>query len=434
MSLSRSESRKSENESRKRRQRRSFSLLLVTLGIIIVAFGVWMMVSDGDWLSGAGGRPSTEVLDGGTNKKPGNDNQEGIAETDKPTHTETVSESTPEPTEVVEGTTDFESSGGGDTQQAGEGEAVTMSFVGDMLPGEYLTPLMKLNGYDYPYRNALLYLSEPDITAGNLELPVTTGGTPIVGTPYVYKGHPDALPAIKDTGFDVLSLANNHAMDQGLEGMLDTIRHLKETGIGYMGTGNNDKEAYEPYYIEAKGIKVAFVGLSRVIPYTELKADRNTPGIAETYDTGRAAVAIAAAKEKADLVVVMVHWGADPIDEPLDYQKADARAYIDAGADLVIGAHPHVLQGFEKYKDKWIAYSLGNFIFSVYPKGKDAETGVLDAACTKDGDCTLKFNPMIVVEGQPTPLEGEAAVALLDRLTSISYGAAIGQDGYIATR
>lgn len=427
MSLSRSDSRRKERHSRKQKQRRTISLLLILTGGAVVLFGTWLILTSGEGFGGKDGRaddpePPNVVADGskGNGEDTDKDNTEdaGNAGGESEAPDETGSEPAPEP-----------DSGAIDGGMIGEDEAITMSFVGDLLPGEYLTPLMEQNGFDYPYRNALLYLSEPDITAGNLELPITLGGTPIEGTPYVYKGHPDVLPAIKEAGFDVLSLANNHAMDQGLEGMTDTIRYLKETGFGYMGTGNNDKEAFEPYYTEAKGVKVAFVGLSRVIPYAELKADRNTPGIAETYDTTRAVAAIKKAEENADLVVVMVHWGDDGTDRPVEYQTVNARAYIDAGADLVIGAHPHVLQGFEVYKGKWIAYSLGNFIFSAYPKGNWAETGVLDAACTKDGNCKLKFNPMIVVQGQPTPIEGDAAAAMLERLSSVSYGARIEADG-----
>lgn len=434
MSLSRSESRRSEKISRKRRRHRSLSLLLVAAGCVVVAFGVWMVMTDRDGIGGEGSQPSNVALDGN-----GNEEQEGgkgsgqdgaVLESSEPSVTDDELVSTPPPDS--DGSGDGDSPTGEENVPGGDsGEAVTMSFVGDMLPGEYLNPLMKQNGFDYPYRKALLYLSEPDITAGNLELPVTLGGTPIEGTPYVYKGHPEALPAIKDAGFDVLSLANNHAMDQGLEGMLDTMKHLKDAGIGFMGTGNNDTEAYQPYIAEARGVRVAFVGLSNVIPFVELKADRNTPGIAETYDANRAAAAISAAKENADLVVVMVHWGEDLEEEPEEDQKAKARAYIDAGADLVIGAHPHVLQGFETYKGKWIAYSLGNFIFEAYPEGTDAETGVLDASCTKEGACELRFNPMLVVQGQPTPLEGDAALALLDRLRSISFGATLLRDGSI---
>ncbi|MDQ6421840.1 CapA family protein [Paenibacillus sp. LHD-117] len=432
MSLSRSESRQREKLNRKQKQRRSLSLFLILIGSAIVVFGAWLMLNGGDGIGGGGGNQPSDLAANGNvgsndhgpeqSSEAGDGNEDG--EPSAPNDPTEEAGPTPTTAPVTDET-------GVDEGQAGEEEAVSMSFVGDMLPGEYLNPLMKQNGFDYPYRNTLLYLSEPDITAGNLELPITLGGTPIIGTPYVYKGHPEALPAIKDAGFDVLSLANNHAMDQGVEGMQDTIKHLNEAGIGFMGTGSNDKEAFKPHIVEAKGLKVAFVGISRVIPYTELKADRNTPGIAETYDTTRAVASISGAKKNADLVVVMVHWGDDGAEQPVDYQKTNARAYIDAGADLVIGAHPHVLQGFEMYKGKWIAYSLGNFIFSVYPKGTQAETGVLDAACTRQGDCKLKFNPMIVMEGQPTPLRGDKAAAMLDRLTSISHGARLDQEGYL---
>jgi poly-gamma-glutamate synthesis protein (capsule biosynthesis protein) len=154
-------------------------------------------------------------------------------------------------------------------------------------------------------------------------------------------------------------------------------------------------------------------------------------GVAETYETKRAVAAIAKAKEQADIVVVMVHWGKERVDQPEPYQKDYARQYIDAGADLVIGSHPHVLQGFEMYKGKWIAYSLGNFIFNAFPKGTAGETGVLDAVCTKSGDCDMTFHPMFTVNAQPTPLEGDAAKALLDRLTAISFSVKLKQDGTI---
>jgi poly-gamma-glutamate capsule biosynthesis protein CapA/YwtB (metallophosphatase superfamily) len=144
-----------------------------------------------------------------------------------------------------------------------------------------------------------------------------------------------------------------------------------------------------------------------VVPFSSWKADKNVPGLAETYDTRRATEAIAKAKKEADIVVVMVHWGKERVDQPEPYQKDFGKQYIDAGADLVIGSHPHVLQGFEMYKGKWIAYSLGNFIFTSYPKETAGETGVLDAICSKNGDCEMTFHPMFTVNAQPTPLEGE---------------------------
>ncbi|MFD0958562.1 CapA family protein [Paenibacillus chungangensis] len=310
-------------------------------------------------------------------------------------------------------------------------EFVALSFVGDLLPDYYINDLLQTHGYDYPYRNILFYLSEPDVMAGNLETPITLRGTPMSheNLEYVYKGSPEALPAIASAGFDVFNLANNHAMDQGVEGMLDTMMHLEEADLAYFGTGSNDAEAFRPLLKEVRGMKVAYIGLSRVIPFPELKADRNVPGIAETYDTTRAVQAIAKAEEEADIVVVMVHWGSNNKEELEPYQSRFAKEYIDAGADLVIGSHPHLLQGFEKYKDRWIAYSLGNFIFSKNPEGKFGETGVLDAHCTKMGECELTFHPMRVVDAQPVPMGEEEAAVMLDRLSAISYGVRVNEDG-----
>jgi len=302
-----------------------------------------------------------------------------------------------------------------------------------LLVTDYVSAITEREGYDFLYKPSLLYLSEPDLTAGNLEFPVTDRGVPVKGTPYVFKGSPDVLPSMRDAGFDVMSLANNHALDQGVEGMLDTMKHLDKTGISHMGAGNNDTEAFAPVIKEVRGIKVAYIGLSKVVPFGSWKADKNVPGLAETYDTRRATAAIAKAKEQADIVVVMVHWGKERVDQPEPYQKDFGRQYIDAGADLVIGSHPHVLQGFEKYKGKWIAYSLGNFIFSSYPKETAGETGVLDALCTKSGDCEMTFHPMFTVHAQPTPLEADAAKALLDRLSSISFGAKFKEDGTLVS-
>ncbi|WP_168119365.1 CapA family protein [Paenibacillus sp. HB172176] len=433
MTLSRSAARQREKENRKRKNRRYMSLTLVAAGIVLVFTGVALTAANGGKLSSLFGldqdsAPKT-VTDGSKSNDGNNGGSYGFTLDDNHEDSGNAASN--------QGTDEAVSSDNGDNEenaaanQGGDAAGISLSFVGDVLPGEYLNALMEQNGFGYPYEKAFFYLSEPDITAGNLELPITLGGTPIEGTQYVYKGSPDALPALKKAGFDVLSLATNHAMDQGVEGMRDTIAYLDEAGLGHMGTGNNDTEAFKPYVMEAKGIKVAFIGVSKVIPYKELKADSNVPGIAETYETTRAVKAIQAAEEEADITVVMVHWGEDNKDMPVDYQKQYARAYIDAGADLVIGSHPHVLQGFERYNGKWIAYSLGNFIFSSYPKGANAETGVLDARCSKDGECELAFNPMIVVQGQPNPLEGEASEAMLARLSSLSFGAKLDENGKI---
>jgi len=314
------------------------------------------------------------------------------------------------------------------------GKTVKLAFVGDVLLAAKVDALMKKHGYSYPYAKASDYLKNPDLTAANLESPITTRGTPAPNKQFVFQGSPNALPALTESGIDVVSLANNHTLDMGVVGLLDTIGHLDEAGMPHVGGGNDESEAYEPVILEAKGVKVAYIGLSRVLPVVEWKATKDRPGVAESYDPTRGLEAIRKAKEKADLVVVMVHWGIERNDFPEKYQQGLARQYIDAGADLIIGSHPHVLQGFETYKGKWIAYSLGNFIFNMTKTEKTKDTGVLDALCTKEGDCKLQFHPMRAIESQPTPLEGDAAKELLARLSKMSLNARVDEEGHIVQK
>lgn len=313
----------------------------------------------------------------------------------------------------------------------GNGGTVTIALVGDILPAGRVAEAMNREGADYPFRKARDLLQSADIAAGNLETPVTTRGVPARNKQYVFRASPDHVPALREAGFDVLSLANNHSLDQGWEGLEDTIAHLKEAGLAPVGAGANEREAFAPVLIERNGVTVAFIGLSRVVPDVSWKAGPNHPGVAETYDTRRAVAAIREAKKRADLVVVMVHWGKERQDWPEPYQRKMGREFIDAGADLVIGSHAHVLQGLEPYKGKWIVYSLGNFVFTTAGVSKTQETGVLMAECGKNGDCRLTFHPMFAANFQPVPMKPEDAQRLLKRLEAVSYGVAIDADGAI---
>ncbi|CAM4312234.1 CapA family protein [Paenibacillus tarimensis] len=315
-----------------------------------------------------------------------------------------------------------------------DGAKVRLAFVGDILLAASVEKIMRTNGMGFPYEKALPYLQEPDLTAANLENPITTRGVPAEDKQYVFKGHPDLVPSLVEAGIDVVSLANNHTLDQGVEGLLDTIRHLREAGLPSMGAGHNDTEAFEPAVLEAQGFSVAYFGLSRVVPDGKWKADKDRAGVAESYDSTRAVAAIKRARAEHDLIVVMVHWGEETKDFPVDTQKRLARDYIDAGADLVIGSHPHVLQGFEQYKGKWIAYSLGNFIFNMTHTPRTRDTGVLDAVCSRSGSCELQLHPMKAENSQPAPLAGEEARKLLKWVESISFDVAIDKEGRISAK
>ncbi|MNJ55024.1 Capsule biosynthesis protein CapA [compost metagenome] len=231
---------------------------------------------------------------------------------------------------------------------------------------------------------------------------------------------------------DAVNLANNHTLDQGVEGLLDTMRHLKDNSIQYFGAGKNKSEAYAPIYFERKGIRIALCGFSRVIPKADWAAGKNKPGVAAVYDPAEALKTVKTAREAADLVIVVTHWGKERTTELEKHQTSLARSFIDAGADLIIGGHPHVLQGIEQYKGKWIAYSTGNFIFTKKSSAPDTwDTAVFEAKCTKKGDCQMKLLPFRTEIGQPVPLKGEEAAQVLKRVESLSQDVKINSNGEV---
>jgi poly-gamma-glutamate capsule biosynthesis protein CapA/YwtB (metallophosphatase superfamily) len=308
---------------------------------------------------------------------------------------------------------------------------VNLTFVGDVMMAGRVESLLKQKGYDFPYMYVRSLFQQDDMTVANLETPVTNRGTPAANKEYVYKSSPEAIPALKAAGVDLVNLANNHSMDQGAEGLLDTFRVLDENGIEFVGAGPHAERAYSPVYVERNGVNIAFLGFSRVVPEVSWYSGDKKPGIAISYEPTRAVQAIRLAREKADLVIVIAHWGKERADEPVDHQIDLARAYIDAGADLVVGGHPHVLQGFESYKKKWIAYSLGNFIFTRSTAPKTWETMVLQATCTQNGSCQLKMLPFHAELGQAVPMNEKDGAKLLKRMESLSKHVRIQTDGSV---
>ncbi|BFT70497.1 CapA family protein [Paenibacillus sp. P36] len=316
---------------------------------------------------------------------------------------------------------------------AGSSGQVNLTFVGDVMLASKVEDILKQKGYDYPYTNVKDYLTKPDFTIANLETPITTKGTE-QKKDYVYRSSPLALPPLKDAGIDLVNLANNHVMDYGPDGLQDTMNALDQEGIKRMGAGNDLNEAYQPVIMEKNGMKIAFFGFSRVVPEASWKAGPGRIGVAETYNYKPPVEAIQKAKESADLVVVVAHWGVERSDNPDKYQTDLAHRYIDAGADLVVGGHPHVLQGFEQYKGKWIAYSLGNFIFTTNDVSKTWETVILEASCSKDKACNIHLVPILSKFALPTPMNSEDGSKLFQRLSQISIGSKVDAEGNVSKK
>lgn len=246
---------------------------------------------------------------------------------------------------------------------------IVLAFAGDVNFDEDSKPVAR---YDKENKGILGGISQDlvdemnkaDIFMLNNEFAYSTRGSEIKEKSYTFRAHPKRVNILKEMGADIVSLANNHALDFGQEALLDTFTTLEEAGIDYVGAGINMDRAKAPIYYTIGDTTIAYVAASRVIYAMDWYATDTRPGMIGTYDPTLFLSSIKEAKENSDFVVVYVHWGVERVHEPVDYQKNLARKYIDAGADAVIGCHPHVMQGLEFYKGKPIAYSLGNYWFN----------------------------------------------------------------------
>jgi poly-gamma-glutamate synthesis protein (capsule biosynthesis protein) len=231
---------------------------------------------------------------------------------------------------------------------------INLIFVGDiMLDRGVRRKIETVGGGDFrfPFLKIANLLKEADIVVGNLEGPLSDKGKEI-GNPYSFRMPLQALDGFTFVGFDVLFLANNHIGDWGEEALEDTVLNLRNVGILPVGAGVDLEEAYLPKTVEIKGVKFAFLAFS----------DFFVPGVALAKKE-KIKSAVNETKALADLVVVAFHFGDEYSKEPSERQKLLAQLAIDNGADLVVGSHPHVLQPLETYNGKYIAYSLGNFVF-----------------------------------------------------------------------
>jgi len=239
---------------------------------------------------------------------------------------------------------------------------LTIFAVGDIMLDRGVAYVVKKDGkgdYKFPFLKIADYLKKADILFGNLESVISDKGEK-VGSIYSFRAKPEAIDGLVFAGFDILSCANNHIFDYGRLAMEDSLKRLEDAGIDYVGAGFNEEEVHSGIIKEIKGTKIAFLAYAnKGSEYWQAK--ENNSGIGWLND--KIADDIKKAKEKSDLVIVSMHFGEEYQSAPSEEQEYFAKLAIDSGADLVIGSHPHTVQPVEKYKQGWIAYSLGNFIF-----------------------------------------------------------------------
>ncbi len=253
--------------------------------------------------------------------------------------------------------------------QANE-QALRVVFVGDIMldggPGHIIT-----NDGD-PFVSVASTLSDSDIAVGNLECAITTKGK-AVEKPYTFKGPAMALQVLK-RHFSAVSLANNHSGDWGKSGFSGELELLREAQLPWFGGGSNSREARQPLILTHNGQRIALLGYNG-FPPRSFAATSSEPGVAWLIENDAVEDIRKARRQPVDRVVLFLHWGIEFEVNPTKEQQALARRLIDAGADAIIGSHPHVTQTIDWYKDRPIVYSLGNFVFDYFPNDPPLFTG-----------------------------------------------------------
>jgi poly-gamma-glutamate synthesis protein (capsule biosynthesis protein) len=299
-------------------------------------------------------------------------------------------------------------------------EAIIVNAVGDIMLAGRWAHFLREKGYDHPFLNVRNELVSGDINLANLESPIAESGLEYSEKKFRFRAEPPVAKAIRSAGFNLVTLANNHSMDFGGEALAETLHHLTDNGIAWIGAGKNLSEASEMALYTIKGKKIAFLGYSLTQP-VEFFAGQNRPGTAPGYEK-LVTAGIKSARRQADYVIVSFHWGKEATGTVQTYQRSTAHKAIEAGADVIIGHHPHVLQGIERYKGGIIFYSLGNFTFA--SKSTVADVSALIRLKLADDLREAEIVPLDVlyrrVGFQPQILTGKRGDAVIERLHTLS--------------
>ena len=296
--------------------------------------------------------------------------------------------------------------------------------VGDVMLGWEVGRKIKNVGVGSPWAGVKRYFDEADLVVANLECVISNRGTRWPSKLIHLRAPLAAAESLVAGGIDVVNVANNHSLDFGQDAFMDSLGRLDAQGIEHAGGGANAQAAREPAIVEENGLRIAFLGY--VLPFSsrttfntrEWQATANRAGLSiGTPDAVRQDVN--RVKEAVDLVVVMVHGGLEGRGRPSAAQRTFANAALDAGASLVLGHHPHVLQGYAKRGDKLIAFSLGNFVFARFD-GRENDSAILDVTLTADGVASLAWIPVVIRnDGIPRPATAAESRRIMGWLPAI---------------
>jgi len=311
----------------------------------------------------------------------------------------------------------------------------TLAAGGDVLGDRQVGVYIDKHGGAAPLAKVAHLLSDAHVAFVNLESPLSDKGTRKTEKDVTFRGRVALVDGLASAGIDVVSLANNHALDWGSAALLDTIDRLTAAGVASSGAGVDLAAARAPALLDTPAGKVAVLAYTSILP-EGFAAGADRAGVNPTRpDQERLLADVNTANETADWVVVSLHWGVEYEGYANASQREFAHAIVDAGADLVLGHHPHVLQGFEIYRDKLIAYSLGDFVFDHYSR-VTGEAVVLRVEMLQSGPPSFTLVPVYLADpyGIPAVVTGAEADVILDRVAGFSerLGLQLERDGDVS--
>ena len=274
-------------------------------------------------------------------------------------------------------------------------------------------------------------MQEADIMCLNNEFTFSENGSPMNGKMYTFRAKPERVSVLQDMGVDIVQLSNNHVYDYGKQALLDTFDTLEGAEIDYFGAGHNLEDAMQPVYYTLDDKVVAFVGASRAEKYKMTPQATDTePGILRCYDTELFLQVIEEADANADFVIAVVHWGTEYSYDLEDVQLTTGKAYLDAGADVIIGGHSHCLQGMEFYDGKPIIYSLGNYWFN----DKTLDSMLIElhfSGNDEEQNLEVKMIPAIQTHATTNWVDETERERIFEFMESISVNIEIDEDGVV---
>lgn len=317
-------------------------------------------------------------------------------------------------------------------------QPVSMAFVGDVYIGDKAWNSYNTNGLLGIFSpNIISIFKESSVSGINHEYVASDAGDEhkVDYEKWYYKSPTAYEKIISELGIDVVTLANNHTMDYGEEGLIDTMNALNSVGVDYVGVGNNLEEALSPAIYEVSGKKVAVLAANRVVPRVDWYAGPAKVGQLTTYESTDRYLMIKAEITRlksagVQAVVVLVHFGENKDTTIQDYQYNVAHGYADAGADLIIGCHSHALQGAEIYNGKYIFYGIGNFLFENYA----VDTVMVHATIEEDDTLKVGLIPCKSQNYVTKDVSGQEANNIFKQIMDMSVNILINSDGQVVLK